>query len=84
MRSLLTSADGAITAVTAQGFVVESTVPFAGRRRDVLPAAAISAGAHCPSAGHPALRALGSELVPKRIPSGCIAGHKRGRHQRCP
>ena len=85
MRSLLTSADGAISAVTAQGFVVESTVPFAGRRRDVVPAPAISAGGTLPAPlGARALRVLGSELVPKRIPSGCIAGHQRGRHQRCP
>jgi hypothetical protein len=85
MRSLLTSVDGAIAAVTAQGFLVESTVPFAGRRRDVLPAAAISAAGALPAPLSPrALRALGSELVPKRVPSGCIAGHPRRRHQRCP
>jgi hypothetical protein len=85
MRSLLTSADGAIAAVAAQGFLVESTVPFAGRRRDVLPAAAISAGGALPAPlSARALRALGSELVPNRVPSGCIAGHPRRRHQRCP
>jgi hypothetical protein len=84
MTSLLTSADGASYAVTAQGFLVESTVPYSGRR-NVLPAPSIPPGGKVSaplSAG--ALRKLGLTLVPKRIPSGCIAGQTRRRHQRCP
>ena len=84
MRSLLTSAGGETAAVTAQGFVVESTVPFAGRR-NVLPAPASSSDGTLPAPlSARALRALGSKVVPQRIPSGCIVGHKRARHQRCP
>ena len=62
MRSLLTSADGAIAAVTAQGFLVESTVPFAGRRRRAARAVDLRRAAQLPlPLGARALRALGSE-----------------------
>lgn len=84
MTSLLSSADGESAAVTAQGFVVESTVSFDGHR-DVLPAPASSSGGKLPAPlSARALRALGTKVVPQRIPSGCIVGHKRRRHQRCP
>jgi hypothetical protein len=84
MTSRLSSADGENAAVTAQGFVVVSTVPFAGHR-DVLPAPASSSSGTLPAPlSARALRALGSKLVPARIPSGCIVGHERRRHQRCP
>ena len=84
MRSLLTSADGARYSVAAQGLEIESTVPFAGRTR-VLPAAAISPGGKLAAPlSVNALRELGLELVPKRVPNGCVVGQRRRRHQRCP
>jgi hypothetical protein len=84
MTSLLTRSDGASYAVTAQGFLVESTLPYAGHR-SVLPAPSIPAGdASSAPLSARALRRLGLAVVPKRIPTGCIAGQKRRRHQRCP
>jgi hypothetical protein len=84
MTSLLTRSDGASYAVSAQGFLVESTVPFAGHH-DVLAAPSALAGAKLSApmtVG--ALRRLGLQVVPRRIPRGCIAGEKRRRGQRCP
>jgi hypothetical protein len=84
MTSLLVSSGGASGAVTAQGFLVESTVPFAGHRK-VLPAPSLSpTGTLSGPLRGGVLRALASELVSRRIPSGCVAGHKRRAHQRCP
>jgi hypothetical protein len=84
MTSLLVRPGAASDAVTAQGFLVESTVPFAGRR-NVLPAPSMSATGSLPGPlGGRALRALASQLVPRRIPQGCVAGQKRRRRQRCP
>ncbi len=84
MTSLLVRPDGTSDAVTAQGFLVESKVPFAGRR-SVLPAPSISVTGKLsgPLRGA-ALRALASKVVPRRIPNGCVAGQKRRRHERCP
>jgi hypothetical protein len=84
MTSLLVRSGGVTGTVTAQGFLVESTVPFAGRRT-VLPAPSLSlTGTLSGPLRGTALRALASKLVPRRIPSGCVAGHKRRAHQRCP
>ncbi|HEX3976664.1 MAG TPA: hypothetical protein VHW96_10390 [Solirubrobacteraceae bacterium] len=84
MTSLLAGAGGASYAVVAQGFLVESTVPFAGHR-DLLPAPSIPPGGEPrPPLRASALRKLGLTLLPKRIPSGCVAGQKRRPHQRCP
>ncbi len=84
MTSLLGAPDGASYAVTAQGFLVESTVPFVGHR-DLLPAPSIPAGGKLPAPLRgSALRTLGRSLIPKKVPNGCIAGQKRRRHQRCP
>ena len=84
MRSLLGAVTGATYAVTAQGFLVESSVPFAGHR-DLLPTPTIPAGGTPPAPLRgSALRALGLGLIPKKIPNGCVAGQKRRRHQHCP
>lgn len=83
MTSLLTRSDGASYAVSAQGFLVDSTVPFAGHR-DVLAAPSVSGAKLSAPMGVGALRRLGLEVVPRRIPRGCIAGQKRRRGQRCP
>jgi hypothetical protein len=84
MRSLLTTPDGESYAVTAQGFMVESALPYAGHR-NVLAAPAVRAGG-APAAplSTRALRQLALEVVPKRTPRGCVVGQKRRRHQRCP
>jgi hypothetical protein len=67
MSSLLTSPDGASYAVTAQGLLVESTVPFAGHT-DVLPAPSILAGGKLPRPlSVKALQKLGRKLVPKKV-----------------
>jgi hypothetical protein len=84
MTSRLLFADGESDSVTAQGFLIESTVPYA-EHRDVVPAPAITAGGALPAplrAG--ALRRLGLAVVPATVPKGCIAGQKRRRGQRCP
>jgi len=84
MSSLLTRSDGASYAVSSQGFVIESTVPFAGRGVD-LPAPAVSAGGTLRrplSVG--ALHRLALTLVPRRIPKGCVASLTRRRRHRCP
>jgi hypothetical protein len=84
MTSLLGAPDGASYAVSAQGFLVESTVAFA-RHTDLLPAPTIRAGGKLPAPlGAKALRKLGLALLTKKIPNGCIAGQKHRRHQRCP
>ncbi len=84
MTSLLTRTDGASYVVAAQGFLIESSVPFAGRR-DALPAPSIPVdGRLAPPLSVRALHALGLKLVSRRIPTGCIAGQKRRRGQRCP
>jgi hypothetical protein len=84
MTSLLGAPDGASYAVSAQGFLVESTVAFA-RHTDLLPAPTIRAGGKLPAPlGPKALRKLGLTLLTKKIPNGCIAGQKHRRHQRCP
>jgi hypothetical protein len=84
MTSLLVSAIGQSAAVSAQGFLVQSTVPFAGRRDVVPPPATSTDGRFAAPLSARALRTLASQLVPRRIPSGCVAGHKRRRGQRCP
>ncbi len=84
MTSLLAGAAGASYAVAAQGFLIESALPFAGHR-DMLPAPSIRAGGKLSAPLHAsALRKLGLALLPKRIPSGCVAGQTHPRHQRCP
>jgi hypothetical protein len=84
MRSVLSYPDGENDTVTAQGLLIESTVPYSGHR-DVLPAPPIPAGGRLsPPLSVNALRRLGLKLVPKRVPSGCVAGQRRRRHQRCP
>jgi hypothetical protein len=84
MTSLLGAADGASYAVSAQGFLVESTVAFA-RHTDLLPAPTIRAGGKLSAPlGANALRKLGLTLLTKKIPNGCVAGQKHRRHQRCP
>lgn len=84
MTSLLAGAGGASYAVTAQGFLIESAVPFPGRR-DALPAPSIPAGGELRAPLRAStLRKLGLTVLPKRIPSGCVAGQKHRRHQRCP
>ncbi|MFZ1996946.1 MAG: hypothetical protein WAU75_22715 [Solirubrobacteraceae bacterium] len=84
MRSSLTFPEGARYTVTAQGLLIESTVPYTGHR-DVLPAPSVPAGGRLsPPLSVHALRKLGLKLVPKLVPSGCVAGQRRRRHQRCP
>ena len=84
MRSLLTTPGGQSYAVSAQGFLVESRVPFAGRRNVVSAPVVRPGGNPAAPLGPAALRKLAFELVPKRIPRGCVAGQRRRRHQRCP
>jgi hypothetical protein len=84
MRSLLTRSDGASYTVAAQGFLVESAVAFAGHR-SVLPAPSVPADGVLPAPlGPRALRNLGLQVVPRRIPRGCVSGQRRRRHQSCP
>jgi len=84
MRSLLTIPEGPTYAVSAQGFLVESRVPFAGRRNVVSAPAVRPTGTAAAPLAPAALRKLAFELVPKRIPRGCVAGQRRRRRQRCP
>ncbi|MGH2892776.1 MAG: hypothetical protein ACRDPM_05840 [Solirubrobacteraceae bacterium] len=84
MTSLLTRSDGASYAVAAQGFLIESTVPYA-RRKDVLPVPSIfTAGMLSTPLSSQALRRLALQVVPKGIPLGCVAGQRRRRRERCP
>jgi hypothetical protein len=84
MSSLLTYADGESDTVTAQGLLIESTVPYA-RHTDLLPARSIPPGGKLPAPlSVDALRKVGLKLVPTKVPKGCVAGHQRRRHQRCP
>ncbi len=84
MTSQLGNAAAGSENVTAQGFLVESALPFAGHR-NVLPAPSIASGGGLPPPlSASALRRLGLKLIPRTIPRGCVAGQKRRRHQRCP
>jgi hypothetical protein len=84
MRSLLTTPDGQSYAVSAQGFLVESRVPFAGHRNVVEAPAARAGGTLAAPLRTGALRKLAFKLVPSRIPRGCVVGQTRRRDQRCP
>lgn len=84
MTSQLALAAGQSDRVSSQGFLIESSVPFAGHR-NVLPAPSIPAGGKLAaplSAG--ALRRLALKVVPDSVPTGCIVGQRHRRHQRCP
>ncbi len=84
MRSLLTTPDGQSYAVTAQGFLVESALPYAGHRNVLAAPAVRASGTPAAPLSTRALRELALKVVPKRIPRGCVVGQKRRRHQRCP
>ena len=84
MRSLLTTPDGQSYAVSAQGFLVESRVPFA-RHRNVVAAPKLGGdGVLAAPTSTAAMRRLAAKLVPARIPRGCVVGQRRRRGQRCP
>lgn len=84
MTSLLAHSDGASYAVSAQGFLIESTVPFAGHRTALAAPSVTAAGKLPAPLSLGALRRLALAVVPRRIPRGCISGEKRRRGQRCP
>jgi hypothetical protein len=84
MTSRLTLANGQSDAVSSQGFLIESSVSFAGHR-NVLPVPSIPVGGNllAPLSAS-ALRRLALKLVPDRVPTGCIVSQMRRRRQRCP
>lgn len=89
MTSQLDYADGESYSVLAEGFVIESTVPFPGgpvqwTARHLLSLPGGATGKLPPPLGANAVRTLGLKALPKKIPSGCVVGQRRHHHERCP